>query len=203
MIDGIEAGQHDALGGAEGVHGAHTIGSRPEGLGRLACAGRLGRGEAFAHPGENSLGRDDVARPDRSIGGFAGPTAPGPSAGIEFGDEGAEFLASAGARPVGSPEPEPEVEVAAVDEDAGEKAEAVPDEPADEAVAEDSSDGAEVEAVAAESSDDAEVEAVAEGSSDEAEVDAVAEKFPDDAAASPESGDDEATAEEGDEQDKE
>ncbi len=124
-----------------------------------------------------------------------------------------------------APEPEPEVEVAAVDEDAGEKAEAVPDEPADEAVAdeaevetvaedssdgaeveavaEDSSDGAEVEAVAEESSDGAEVEAVAEGSSDDAEVDAVAEKSPDDAAAASEGGDDEATAEEGDEQDKE
>ena len=115
-----------------------------------------------------------------------------------------------------APEPEPEVEVAAVDEDTGEKAEVAPDEPADEAVAEESSDGAEVEAVAeessdgaeveavaAESSDGAEVEAVAEESSDDAEVDAVAEKSPDDAAAASEGGDDEATAEEGDEQDKE
>ncbi len=71
--------------------------------------------------------------------------------------------------------PEPEVEVAAVDEDAGEKAAAI--EPADEAVAE-------------ESSDDADVEAVSEESSDAA-------------AAAPESGDGEVTAEEDDEQGKE
>lgn len=81
------------------------------------------------------------------------------------------------------PEPEPEVEVAVVEEDAGEKAAA--------------------EAVVEESSDDAAVEAVAEESSEDAALEAVAEESLDAAAAAPESGDEEATAEEDDEQDKE
>lgn len=77
--------------------------------------------------------------------------------------------------------PEPEAEVVAVDEKAGEGA----------------------EAVAQGSSDEAEVEAVAEESSDDAAVHAVAEESSDDAAVAPEDGDAEPTAEEDDDQDRE